>query len=204
MTRRELRMIVVLLALFALTMTLSACQTSDELTSVRVALVVSPGYYPNTVNEIRSALKKKGANVVLVGAETGSVNYWGGTCQSVTIQQAIRDISIDDFDALYVTDASALARQGTPLKEAYVSDFLRAFVSEGKLVAGVGRGVTLLLEAGALAGKPIAIVAPEQAIKDHGATLAQGNVAEGEMILTATVDGIQELNKTFLERLAKQ
>lgn len=154
------------------------------------------GMYPQRI--INSfELRKNGANVVIVGLERGEVNYIGCKCQSETIVQAFNDISVDDFDAVYVTDAFSFALKDGPCNEVCVYDFLRSFAAT---IAAVGRGAALLLEAGVMSGKTLAEgIAHDQSVTSHAVGLNQDGV-----VLTAVLNSQRNLNRSFVAKLAAQ
>jgi protease I len=166
-----------------------------------IAALVGDMFEDSEYQEPAKAFKDAGHNVVIVSEHANQVLTGDKGKVSITSQKAVEDVSIDDFDALFIP--GGYSPDGLRVFGDVVS-FVKHFVNSEKPVFTICHGPQLLITADVLKGRTItgwkSIV---QDIKNAGATFVDREVVEDKNIVSSrSPDDIPAFNKVCLKRLS--
>ncbi|MCW2338902.1 protease I [Sphingobium sp. B2D3A] len=122
-----------------------------------IAILIAPrGTEEPEFVQPRDAVTKAGATVTVIGIETGEAKTNnndldpGGT---YTVDRAVADVSVDDFDGLIIPGGSVGADKLRGDDD--VVDLVRAFAEAGKPIGVICHGPWLLVEADVVEGRTL-------------------------------------------------
>ncbi|MCW2364353.1 MULTISPECIES: type 1 glutamine amidotransferase domain-containing protein [Sphingobium] len=122
-----------------------------------IAILIAPrGTEEPEFVQPRDAVTKAGATVTVIGIETGEAKTNnndldpGGT---YTVDRAVADVSVDDFDGLIIPGGSVGADKLRGDDD--VIDLVRAFAEAGKPIGVICHGPWLLVEADVVEGRTL-------------------------------------------------
>lgn len=176
-----------------------------QLTGKKVAFLVTDGVYESELTAPLEASREAGAQVVLVGpvkaAEIQAV--WGiEHGEKFTVDEAISDVSVDDFDTLVIP--GGLGSPDTLRLDTDAVSLVRDFVASGKTVASVCHGPQLLIEADAVKGRRLTTwpsIATD--MKNAGANWVDEEVVvDSNMITSRGPDDLPAFSKAIVDHTA--
>ena len=129
---------------------------SDTLQGKRVAILAADGVEKVELEQPRSVLSDKGAQVQLISLKTDDIqarNHDLEPAGEFQVDRAVSQVSIDDFDAL-VLPGGTVNPDKLRLDSTAVS-FVRDFVNSGKPVAAICHGPWTLVEADVVSGRTV-------------------------------------------------
>lgn len=177
---------------------------AHELRNRRVAALVTNGFELSELLEPRRALQEAGAEVDVVGLDTGAVRGWNHTDwgDRVNVDEAISQVSADDYDALLLP-GGVMSPDKLRMDERAVA-FVRAFADAGKPIAAICHGPWTLIEAGAVAGRRMTSYPSLRTdLVNAGADwVDEPAVVDGNLITSRRPDDIPTFNRTMLEEFA--
>lgn len=146
-------------------------------------MVLAPNFEDSEAIDPKAYLEKVGAEVTVIGIETGKIEgKKGGSLEAST---TFADVAPEDFDLLVIPGGGA--PENLRIHDPAVA-FTRAFIESGKPVAAICHGPQLLISAKVLEGRTLTAV---NKIRDD-ITNAGGNyvdealVVDGNLITSRT------------------
>ncbi len=129
---------------------------SNTLQGKKVAILAADGVEKVEVEQPRSVLTEKGAQVQLLSLKTDDIearNHDLEPAGTFRVDQTVSQASVNEFDAL-VLPGGTVNPDKLRLDSSAVS-FVRDFVNSGKPVAAICHGPWTLVEAGVVAGRTV-------------------------------------------------
>jgi len=121
----------------------------------RVLILATDGFEQSELIEPKKALEAAGIETVVASPKSGKIKGWnhGEWGKSVTVDAALDDVSVDDFDALMLPGGQMNpdALRMEPRAVELVEDFDQA----GKPIAAICHGPWLLVEADVVDGRTV-------------------------------------------------
>ncbi len=167
--------------------------TGEALAGCRVVALVADGFHPGETPQPIAYWESLGAEVMIGGIETGTVKAGFGPLE-LEITHAVRNISIDEIDAVFIPGGTSPAK----LQESEeILDFVRRAVAADKLVAAICHGPQVLIRAGVLEGRKATCVVVEEreyfdvrdALIEAGGTYVNEAVVQDGNIITSRLPG---------------
>jgi deglycase len=163
-------------------------------------LVAAEGIERVELTEPWKAVVEAGHQAVLLSPETGEVQTFDHLTPSEKkpVDQAVGDVSVDDFDALVlpggVANPDALRTDETAV------GFVKAFIDSGKPVAAICHAPWTLIEADVVRGKTVTSWPSLQTdLRNAGANWVDETVAtDGNLITSRNPDDIPAFSKALL------
>jgi protease I len=152
------------------------------LEGVRVALLTGEGFQDQEALMPLAFLKNHGAQVTVVGPQTGPVKAYNSDVHLI-IHAAAADVASADFDALVLPGGKAPA---SIRKNQYVVRLAREMFEAGKPVAAICHGPQVLVGADVVEGRTMTAysgVADE--LREAGATFTDQAVVQDENLITS-------------------
>jgi protease I len=172
-----------------------------ELSGKRVAVLIAEGFQDAETLEPKLFLEERGAEVVVLGPAVGDVKAYNSE-QMVTIEKAVEEANVEDFDALILPGGKgpAVLRE----HEAAVN-FARDFIESGKPVAAICHGPQVLITAGIIEGRKLTCVSSiAEEVKEAGGEYLDEQVVVDENLITSRVpDDLPAFNEAILKALKK-
>ena len=149
------------------------------------------------------AMEKSGATPQLLSAETGTVQTFNhlDKADTFTVDQAVSEAKVDDYDALVVPGGVA---NGDFLRSDETSvSFVRVFVSSGKPVAVICHGPWALVEADVVRGRRLTSwPSLKTDIRNAGGDwVDEGVVVDGNLITSRKPDDLPAFNEKLTAAL---
>ena len=173
-----------------------------DLSGKRVAVLVGQDFHDAETLMPMAYLANRGAEVTVIGVEPAVHQAYNSDIK-VRVQEAIEDVSVDDFDALIIPGG------GSPewlRQHDSVVDFAREFTETGKVVAAICHGPQVLVTAGVLEGvQATCFGGVSDELVEAGADYADEPViVDGNIITSRVPDDIPAWNAAIEEALAEQ
>lgn len=179
---------------------------SDELSGVRVALLISPrGTEDPEFTSPRSALTGAGASVTVISTESGeatTVNNDLDTGSTYEVDRSIDGVDAVDFDAV-VIPGGTVGADTLRASEAVVG-FVKEILGAGKPIAAICHAPWVLVEAGVVDGmKLTSFPSLSTDIANAGGTWVDQEVCvDGGLISSRTPDDLPAFNQAIINHLA--
>jgi protease I len=128
----------------------------NQLQGKRIAFLAADGVEKVELEQPRAALVQEGAQVQVVSLKPGEIlarNHDLEPAGKFGVDQAVSDVSVDDFDAL-VLPGGTVNPDKLRLDDSAVA-FVRDFVESRKPVAAICHGPLTLVEAGVVEGRTL-------------------------------------------------
>jgi protease I len=130
---------------------------ADELQGRKVAILLAPvGTEQVEVTEPKKAVEEAGADVDVVGIETGDAQTMNSDVnpgETFTVEKAFSEVTPDDYDALIVPGGTVGADNLRGSEEAV--GFVRGFFEQAKPVGVICHGPWTLVEADVVKGRTL-------------------------------------------------
>ena len=167
----------------------------------KIAVLITDMFEDDEYTKPAAAFIKAGHELVHVGLQAGKTVRGKKAGTPVTIDKAVKDVSVNEFDALFIPGGYS------PDKLRVDDDavqFVKAFAESGKLIFSICHGPQLLITAQVLQGRRItgwkSII---QDIKNAGAEyLDQAVVEDGNLITSRYPGDLPAFIKAALAKLA--
>jgi len=161
-----------------------ADQTSQPLEGLRVAIVTGEGFQDQEALMPLAFLENRGAEVTVVGPETGEVKAYNSDIRLI-VQADAADVSADDFDALVLPGGKAPA---SIRENARVVALVRGMFKAGKPVAAICHGPQVLVTADVLDGRTMtAYSGVAEELRSAGATYKDQPMIQDQNLITSRV-----------------
>jgi protease I len=159
---------------------------TDEMRGIylkNIAVIIDEMFEDSEYTEPSSAFTKAGHKLTHIGLKKGKIVKGKKENTVVTIDAAIKDVSIADFDALLIPGGYSPDKLRAH-DEAV--EFVKAFMGRGKPVFSICHGPQLLITADVLKGRKVtgwkSIV---QDIKNAGAEFVDNEVVEDDNLVSS-------------------
>lgn len=164
-------------------------------------LTASEGVERVELTDPWEAVVQAGHTAVLLSPETGEVQTFDhlDKAETRTVDQAVSDAQVDDFDALVLP--GGVANPDALRTDAGAVAFIKDFVASGKPVAAICHAPWTLVEAGVLDGKRLTSWPSLQTdIRNAGGTWVDEEVvSDGNLITSRNPDDIPAFTKALLD-----
>ena len=146
------------------------------------------------------AFRTAGHAVITVGLEKGALVTGKTQHSKVPIDQAVKDVSAGDFDALFIPGGYSPDKLRV---DPAAVEFVRSFVEAGKPVFGICHAAQLLITARVLEGRRITgYVSIIQDIRNAGAEFVDAEVVEdGNLLFSRNPKDIPAFIRASLRKL---
>lgn len=165
-----------------------------------IAVILEDWFEDVEYTEPAAAFKRAGHNLTLIGLEEGKVVKGKRQQAEATIQKALEDVSVDEFDALLIPGGYSPDRLRA--HEVAVS-FVKEFVDSGKPVFSICHAPQLLITARVLKNRKVtgykSII---QDIKNSGAEFVDAEVVvDGNLVSSRDPGDLPTFIKASLQKL---
>jgi protease I len=176
---------------------------SDSLHGKRVAILAADGVEKVELEQPRTALTERGAQVTVLSLKAGEIqarNHDLEPAGTISVDGTVSDVSVEDYDAL-VLPGGTVNPDKLRVDDSAVS-FVRDFVTSGKPVAAICHGPWTLVEAGVVAGRTLTSYPSIRTdLRNAGANVVDEEVAiDGNVITSRSPDDLP----AFCAALVKQ
>lgn len=178
---------------------------AQELSGMRVAMLVADGFEESEMVQPRQALQKAGAKVDLISPEEATVRSlisreWANEFE-VDVQ--LQDARPEDYDAL-VLPGGIINPDVLRITPGAI-EFIRTFVADGKPIAAICHGLWTLINAQAVKGKKLTSwPSLEIDLKNAGALwVDQEVVTDGKLVSSRKPADIPAFNKAMIALFAR-
>jgi protease I len=176
---------------------------SDKLKGKRVAIVATDGFEQVELTEPQKFLKNEGAEVDVISLKSGSIKGWDKTDwgDSVDVDKVIDDVQVAQYDAL-VLPGGQINPDKLRLEPAVVN-FVREFMTSGKVVAAICHGPWTLIEADTVRGKHMTSwPSLKTDLRNAGAQWQDSEVVvDGNLITSRKPEDLSAFNQKIEEQL---
>ncbi|WP_017726795.1 type 1 glutamine amidotransferase domain-containing protein [Halalkalibacterium ligniniphilum] len=167
----------------------------------KVAVIVTDLFEDSEYTEPVKALKEAGHEIVNIEKESGKTVKGKNNEASVTIDKGIDDVSVDDFDALFIPGGFSpdILRGDDRFVE-----FAKGFAEGKKPIMAICHGPQLLITAEVLKGRDVTgYKSIHVDLKNAGANLHDEEVVVcgGNLVTSRTPDDIPAFNRESLKVL---
>ncbi|MDQ1468902.1 MAG: protease [Bryobacterales bacterium] len=177
----------------------------DNITGVKVAILVEDGFEQVELIEPRKALDQAGATTSIVSPRSPRVRGWNFTNwgEELPVDVPLDRARPDDFDALHlpggVMNPDFLRMQPKAVA------FVKAFFDAGKPVSVICHGPWTVIEAGAARGRRIASwPSLKTDLRNAGAEwVDEEAVVDGNMVSSRKPDDIPAFNRAMIGLFAR-
>ena len=168
-----------------------------DLEGKRVVVLVEQQYQELEVWYPVYRLREAGAEVVLVGPEEGKT-YPSKLGYPAKSEQSAADCSAEDYDAVVIPGGFA---PDYLRRSAFVLDFVRDMAEQGKVVAAICHGASVLCSTPALKGRrATSFFAIKDDVHNAGADwVDEPVVRDGNIITSRTPDDLPMFCRTIIE-----
>ncbi|WP_135305296.1 type 1 glutamine amidotransferase domain-containing protein [Haloarcula amylovorans] len=160
---------------------------SQRLDGARVAILVAEGTESVEFTEPKTALADAGADVDVIGSETGNVQTVENDLQeaeTVEVEQAIDDVSADEYDGLVVPGGTVGA--DTLRFDDEIVSFVTEHVESGTPVGAICHGPWVLVEADVVDSRTLTSYPSLQTdIRNAGGEWVDEEVVTDENLITS-------------------
>jgi protease I len=180
-------------------MAIEELDPATRLEGKKVAILIAEGFHDRETLEPKSFLEELGAEVVILGPAAGEVTAYNSD-QVVTIEKAVEEVEIADFDALILPggEGPAVLREHEP-----AVNFAGSFLESGKLVAAICHGSQTLITAGVVEGRRMTCVSSvaEEVREAGGLYFDEPVVVDGNLITSRVPDDLPAFNEAIRNAL---
>ena len=164
----------------------------------KVAMVLAPNFEDVEATEPKDALEKAGAEVTIIGIETGTIEGKKGAKLEAT--KTFDEVDPAQFDMLVIPGGGA--PENLRINGAAVN-FTKNFVESGKPVGSICHGPQLLISAEVLDGRTVTAV---NKIRDditnaRGRYVDEELVVDGNLITSRVPKDLPAFNKALVDAL---
>jgi len=176
-------------------------EPAAELSGKRVAVLIAEGFHDGETLTPKTFLEEHGAEVVVLGPSVGEFKAYNSE-QMVTIEKAVEEANVSDFDALILPGGKgpAVLREN----EAAVN-FARGFMESGKPVAAICHGPQVLITAGIIKDRTLTCASSvAEEVQRAGGEYRDEPVIVDENLITSRGPGdLDAFNEAILKVLKK-
>lgn len=165
---------------------LGQLQRTHDLSHVRAAVLTGDGFHDAEAMIPMAFLRLRGAEVTILGPETGEVTAYNSN-HTLTIHQAARDADPNAFDVLILPGGRA---PDAIRQDESVVRFAREFFQLDRPVAAICHGAQVLITAGVIEGRRLTCVgAIQEEVVEAGGTYVDRPVVVDGHLITSRLPG---------------
>ena|SRR6185437_8491809 len=178
---------------------------SNRLQGKKIAILATDGVEKVELERPREALRQEGAQTEVLSLRTGEIlarNHDLEPAGEFTVDRAVSDASVDEFDAL-VLPGGTVNPDKLRLDNCAVS-FVRDFVDSGKPVAAICHGPWTLVEAGITPGRTLtSYTSIRTDLRNAGAHVVDEEVVvDGNLITSRSPSDLPAFCSALIDELA--
>ncbi|MDB5480132.1 MAG: protease [Caulobacteraceae bacterium] len=178
----------------------------NNLTGVKVAILVTDGFEQVELTEPRASLDQAGAKTSIVSPKDGQVRGWKFTDwgDSLPVDVPLARARVEDFDALLLP-GGVINPDTLRIDDAAVA-FVKAFFDAGKPVAAICHGPWTIINAGHAKGRQMTSwPSVSTDLRNAGADwVDQESVVDGNLVTSRKPDDIPAFNEAMIGLFARQ
>jgi len=180
---------------------MSADRSLNNLTSLKVAILVADGYEQVELEEPRKVLQQVGATTTVVSPQKGEVKGWKSTewGERIKVELPLEQAKAEDFDALLLP--GGVMNPDKLRMQPQAVEFVKSFFDANKPVAAICHGPWTIIEAGAAKGRKIASwPSLKTDLKNAGAEWKDEEVVvDGNLVTSRKPDDIPAFNREMIK-----
>ena len=174
---------------------------TENLSGLKVAILVTDGFEQVELTEPRKALDQAGARTQIVSPKDGQVRGWKFTDwgENLPVDVKLDRAKAEDFDALLLPGGVMNPDELRTLPKAVA--FAKAFLDAGKPVASICHGPWTIIETGAARGRRLTSwPSLKTDLRNAGADwVDQEVVVDRNLVTSRKPDDIPAFNTTMIE-----
>lgn len=165
----------------------------------KVAVVLANNYEDVEVTSPVEALEKAGADVTIIGIETGEITGKKGDTQTAT--KTFADVSPNEFDMMLIPGGGS--PENLRINDSAVA-FTRDFMNTGKPVAAICHGAQLLISAKVVSGRKMTAVNKirDDVVNAGGLYVDQELTRDGNLITSRTPNDLSVFNDAIAKAIS--
>lgn len=169
----------------------------------QVAALVADHFEDSELTKPVEYLREHGAQVTLVGQETGKTYKGKQGKAEVQADRTFSEVSADEFDAVYI--AGGMQPEELRMNK-QVLDFVQQMDRQGKLIIAMCHGPLVLVSAGLVQGKRLTSwPALQDDLRNAGAEwVNEAVVVDDRYITSRKPDDIPQLNEAISKALERE
>ncbi|GGK15058.1 protease [Yeosuana aromativorans] len=175
----------------------------EKLSKKRVAILATNGFEESELSEPKKALEQAGAHVDIVSENEGTIKSWanGNWGKSYDVNTTLDHVTQDHYDALMLP--GGVINPDTLRKNKKAVSFVRSFFENGKPIAAICHGPSLLIEADVLKGRKVTSYnSIKKDIENAGAHwLDEAVVVDQGLITSRNPQDIEAFNAKLIEEI---
>jgi protease I len=160
---------------------------ANELSGKRVAILAASGVEQVELTQPRQTADDAGATTTLISIDTGEIQAMNGDitpADTFPVDQAVTDVSADDFDALILPGGTC--NPDTLRQNPDVIAFVQAIAAAGKPIAAICHAPWTLVEADLVRGKRLTSYPSLRTdIRNAGGTVVDEEVVVDQGLITS-------------------
>jgi protease I len=174
---------------------------ANELSGKRVAILAASGVEQVELTQPRQTADDAGATTTLVSIDTGEIQAMNGDitpADTFPVDQAVTDVSADDFDALILPGGTC--NPDTLRQNPDVIAFVQAIAAAGKPIAAICHAPWTLVEADVVRGRRLTSWPTLQTdIRNAGGNwVDEASVTDQNLTTSRKPDDIPKFNEAML------
>lgn len=172
-----------------------------QIKNSKVLIIATNGFQEDELFSPRETLMENGATVHLASLDKDEISAGEGDSRTITPDMTVGDVNVSDYNALIIP--GGLANPDTLRAEGKVTDLVREFAAEGKVIASICHGPWVLISAGIVKDREMTAY---PTIKDDlinaGANYVDKEVAISNGIITSrSPDDLEAFNAKIIEEI---
>ncbi len=158
----------------------------EKSSNKRIAILATNGFEESELRDPKKALEEAGIKVDIISEQEGSINSWADNNWSTpyAVDKTLDQVTQDHYDALMLP--GGVLNPDTLRKNKKAIVFIRSFFNQGKPLAAICHGPSLLAEAGVLNGhKVTSYISIKKDLENAGAHWMDEEVVVDQGLITS-------------------
>ncbi|WP_339918149.1 type 1 glutamine amidotransferase domain-containing protein [Yeosuana marina] len=158
----------------------------ENLSNKRVAILATNGFEESELRDPKKALEEAGIQVDIISEQEGSIKSWANNNWSTpyAVDKTLDQVTQDHYDALMLP--GGVLNPDTLRKNKKAIVFIRSFFNQGKPLAAICHGPSLLVDAGVLNGhKVTSYISIKKDLENAGAHWMDEEVVVDQGLITS-------------------
>lgn len=177
-----------------------------DLSGKKIAILATNGFEESELFQPLEALKKTGAEVLIVSPEKGKIKGWkhGNWSREINVDITIDQADESDFDALILP--GGVINPDKLRRDPQAVSFVRRFFDNNKLVASICHGPQILIEADVVRGRKMtSFHSIKKDLLNAGANWVDSEVViDNRLITSRNPEDLNAFNKAVVEEMIKE
>jgi protease I len=172
-----------------------------QLNQSNVLIIATNGFQEDELFSPRERLMSEGANVHLASLDTEEISAGEGDTKSIKPDLRISDVNSKDYDAVIIP--GGLANPDTLRSKSEVTNLVREFADDGKVIASICHGPWVLINSDIVKGREMtAYPTIKQDLINAGAQYVDKAVAVDNGIITSrSPEDLEAFNAKLIEEI---